>query len=1151
MLAKFFIERPVFAVVISVVIVVAGFAALNSLPIAQYPEITPPTVQVTCNYPGANAKVVQETVAAPIEQQVNGVERMLYMSSQCTNDGGYNLTVTFELGTDINMAQVLVQNRVNQAVPTLPDTVKVLGVTTLKKSPAILLVVNLFSEDDPKTKQSAFDQLYISNYATINIKDELARVAGVGDVTMMGQQDYSMRIWLDPATLTSKNLTSNDVVSALKEQNVQVAAGSLGRPPAPMGQQFQYSLSTLGRLTEPEQFGNIVIRSAGGGQTVYLKDLGRLELGAKAQDVLCRLDGKPSAGLAIYQLPGSNALVTAEHVKDAMKRLEKRFPPGLKYAIVYDTTPFIEESVHEVFKTLYEAIILVAIVVLFFLQDWKAMILPMIDVPVSLIGTLAIMYAMGFTLNNLTLFGLVLAIGIVVDDAIIVLENIERWMAQGLNAKDATIAAMNEITVPIIGITLVLCSVLIPSAFLPGITGQFYKQFALTICASMLISAINAMTMTPSRAALIFKSREGKAHGGHGGHGDVEALPWWGTAFLFGYAAYFVAKLLLPGIFGVRGQGEDHAAPAAAWKTWIPVLIAFAPGAFAGWMLHKPTNAFLAVIFGAFNRGFDRLTEGFARTERWVLRLAFIVGFVYLGLLGLTTTMFKVVPGGFIPAQDKGYLLVNIQLPDSSSLERTLETTKKIEKIVFDTKGVIHTVAIPGQSFVLNAVSSNYGSMFVILDDFGKRQSPELYSDVIAQKLRKRFYDELPEATIAVFGPPAVDGLGNTGGFKLMVQDRGDMGLDALQGQAESLAENANLTPGFAGVISTFRSNAPQLYVDIDRVKCKNLGVPLSEVFQSLQVNLGGFYVNDFNRFGRTWQVNVQADAEHRLQARQVGELKVRNQSGQMVPLSTVAEVRDTTGPTLITRYNMFPAATINGANQPGFSTGQAISGMEKLADDTLASSMAIEWTELTFLEIKAGGAAAMAFLYAILLVYLVLGSLYESYSMPVAVLLVVPMCVLSALVGIWIARMDLNIFVQIGFIVLVGLAAKNAILVVDFARETKAKQKISAFEAAIHSAKLRLRPIVMTSFAFILGVVPLMVSKGAGAEMRRTLGVAVFSGMLGVTFFGLFLTPMFYYVIERLFGGEPPPQEAKTETAVPPLNQPDNRIRAGEPTGS
>jgi multidrug efflux pump len=1111
MLARFFIDRPVLAWVISVVIVLLGAIAAGFLPIAEYPEITPPTVRVTANYPGANAQVVADTVAAPIEQQVVGVEGMLYMSSQSNNDGSYTLDVTFALGTNVNMAQVLVQNRVAIAEPTLPDVVRAIGVSTKKRSPDILLGINLYSEDDPETGRPYYDQLYLSNYAAIQLKDAVARVEGVGDVIILGQRDYSMRVWLDPDKLQSRNLTVNDVIRVLREQNVQVAAGQIGQPPVPNGQEFQYTLSTLGRLVEADQFADIILKTGSDGEVTYLRDVSRTDLGARNQDTVARLDGQPSPALIVFLLPGSNALDTADGVKAKMRELETRFPRGLRYAVIYDTTPFIRESVNEVFHTLRDAVILVAIVILLFLQDWKALLLPVIDVAVSLVGTFAVMSLMGFSLNNLTLFGLVLAIGIVVDDAIVVLENIERWLDQGLPVREATIKAMNEITGPIFAITLVLSSVLLPSAFLGGITGQFFRQFALTIAVAMIISAINAMTMTPARAAWIFASRTPGQHGDQG----KEALPWWSFALFGGLATAW----LLPPTLGLPSEGV----------TWAISCRLFLPGAVAGgtlgWLVIRPVNWALDYFFRGFNWIFERMTQAYGKTVGWCLRLSVIVLLVYIALIGLTGFGFTRVPSGFVPIQDKGYLVVNIQLPDSASLERTVEVSDAVEKIALDTPGVAHTVAVPGTSFVLNANSSNYGNMFVIFKPFHERRDPSLTGEAIAGRLRARLQREIPEARVLVFGAPAVRGLGNAGGFKLMVEATGDVNFDALQARADNLAAQGNQQPGLVGLFNGFRARTPQLYVDIDRTKVRTMGVTLTDVFDALQAYLGSYYVNDFNRFGRTWQVNVQADAPFRVDAETVRQLKVRNADGDMVPLGAVADVRDSAGPVQITRYNMFPAAPINGASLPGVSTGDVLRTMESLSDKELPRNMTSEWTELAFLQKQSSKVEQFrdlrqnpfsAFALGAVLVFFVLAGLYENWSLPLAVILVVPMCLLSALAGIALAAMDVNIFVQVGFVVLVGLACKNAILIVEFARDRQ-QEGASPFDAAVEAARVRLRPIIMTSFAFILGVFPLVIAQGAGAEMRRTLGTAVFAGMIGVTLFGIFLTPVFYSVVRRL----------------------------------
>ena len=1135
MLARFFIDRPVLAWVISIVILLFGAVVGGLLPIAQFPEITPPTVRVTASYPGASAKVVADTVAAPIEQQVNGVENMLYMSSQSSNDGSYSLDVTFALGTDINMAQVLVQNRVAIAQPILPDVVRAAGVTVKKRSPDILLIVNLYSEDDPATGRSRYDSLYLSNYATINLQDALARISGVGDVFAFSGQDYSMRVWLDPAKLASRNLAANDVIRVLREQNVQVAAGQIGQPPVPRGQEFQYTLSTLGRLVEAEQFANIIINTGRDGEITYLKDVGRTELGAKNQDQSLMLDGKPAVGLAIFQLPGTNALDVADHIKAKMHEIEKRFPAGLKYAIVYDTTPFIRESVGEVFNTLRDAVILVAIVVLLFLQDWRSLLLPVIDVGVSLIGTFAVMGIMGFSLNNLTLFGLVLAIGIVVDDAIVVLENIERWLDKGLPVREATIRAMDEITGPIMAITLVLSSVFLPSAFLGGITGQFFRQFALTISASMIISAVNAMTMTPARATAIFANRKPGQHGDQG----KEALPWWSFALFGGLATVWFLTPTLGAWLGLPAGGEGGETVPGGLKasllTWGIDLILFLPGALAGgmlgWMIIRPVNWVLGKLFRGFNWIFDRATNAYGRTVGWCLRLSGIVLLVYVGLICLTGYGFTRVPAGFIPTQDKGRLVATIQLPDSAALERTMDAVAKIEKIAQKTPGIAHTMPTRGRSFVLGIVSSNMASMFMPLEPFHQRLDPKLSADAIAAGLRRRLQREVPEARVNIFGAPAVDGLGMAGGFKLMVEATGEVNFEALQAQADKLAAMGNRLPGLVGLINGFRAATPQFYVDVDRTKVRSMGVTLNDVFDTLQVYLGGFYVNDFNRFGRTWQVNLQADAPFRVNAEAVKQLKVRNADGDMVPLGAVVDIRDSSGPLIVTRYNMFPSATINGASLPGTSTGEVIQMMENLADRELPRSMTPEWTELSFLQKQAGKIEEFrdlrqnpfsAFVLGAVLVFFVLAGLYESWSLPLAVILVVPMCLSSALAGIALAGMDVNIFVQVGFVVLVGLACKNAILVVEFARDRQ-QEGASRFDATVEAARVRLRPIIMTSMAFILGVFPLVIARGAGAEMRRTLGTAVFSGMIGVTLFGIFLTPVFYSVVRWFSGSKAP----------------------------
>jgi multidrug efflux pump subunit AcrB len=1104
MFARFFIDRPVFAWVISIVITLAGAVAVFALPVAQYPEITPPTVEVSAVYPGANARVVADTVAAPIEQQVNGVEGMLYMSSQSANDGSYTLSVTFQNGTDLNIAQVLVQNRVSLAEPILPDLVKRRGISVKKKSPNVLLIVNLFSRDGSRKN------LELSNYATIQIRDELSRLQGVGDISYLGQRDYSMRLWLDPQKLASYGLIPQDVVRAVEAQNIQVAAGQIGQPPTPRGQVSQYIITTLGRLQNTEQFSNIIVKQSGG-TLVYLKDVANIELGAQSYDQTCTLDGKPSVALSVYQLPGSNALEVARRVKDRMRQLRKNFPPGIEYAIVYDTTPFIRESIDEVFHTLRDAVILVAIVVLLFLQDWRAMILPMIDVPVSLIGTFAIMALMGFSLNNLTLFGLVLAIGIVVDDAIVVLENIERLIATGLDARTATIKAMEEITGPILAITLVLCSVFIPSVFITGITGQFYRQFALTISVAMIISAINALTLTPSRAAAIFKTEPGSDGLTH--EHKREALPWWLFGVLGGLFTVWLGPQLIPDPLGLVGPYAEEGAEVPRWLSWANTALYFTPGmlagGLAGWFLIGLINRGLGAFFRGFNRGFDVASAVYGRAVGKLLRVSVVVLVVYGGLLYLTWWSFTTTPAGFIPAQDKGYLLVNVQLPDAASVTRTQRVVERIEAIALKTPGVKHSVAISGQSILLGANASNFGALYLMLDDFEHRTGPGQSGEAIAGTLQERFQTEVPEAIVNIFGAPPVEGLGTAGGFKIVILDTGDNGMAALQQSADRAVVAGEKDHQLQGLFSSFRADTPWLELVIDRAQAKDRGVSIDDVRTTLEQTLGPYYINDFNRFGRTWQVNVQALPEFRQSPEDIKLLKVRD-----VPLAAFATARYVSGPVTIMRYNMYEAAAIHADAGPGTSSGQAIEALEAAANEQLPQTMRAEFTELALLQQHTGNTAIYVFFLAVVLVFLVLAAQYESWSLPLAVILVVPMCLLCAIAGVVMARMDINIFTQIGFIVLVGLACKNAILIVEFAK-TRREEGVPNAQATLEASRLRLRPIIMTSFAFILGVVPLMLSEGAGSEMRRTLGTAVFAGMLGVTLFGIFLTPVFFFVIQ------------------------------------
>jgi multidrug efflux pump subunit AcrB len=1117
--SRFFIHRPIFASVLSIVITLGGGIALFTLPIAQYPEIAPPTVEVSANYPGANAQVVADTVAAPIEQAVNGVEGMMYMSSQCANDGSYSLTVTFKPGTDLNIAQVLVQNRESLAEPILPELVKRRGISVKKKSPNVLMIVNLFSAEetqpakDGKNKMKAREgrtSLELSNYATIQIRDELSRLQGVGDVTYLGQRNYSMRLWLDPQKLAAYNLNSQDIIQAVQAQNIQVAAGQIGQPPTPSGQMSQYIITTLGRLQSTEQFSNIVIRNTGT-SLLYLKDVASIELGAQSYDQTCTLDKKPSVALSIYQLPGSNALDVAHRVRERMKQLKERFPPGIDYAIVYDTTPFIEESISEVRETLIDAIVLVAVVMLLFLQNWRSALIPLIAVPVAIVGTFAVMAAIGFSLNNLTLFGLVLAIGIVVDDAIVVVEAVEHHIEHGLNPRDATIKAMQQVSGPVVAIGLVLGAVFVPAAFISGITGQFFRQFALTIAVSTLLSAFNSLTLSPALAALLLRPRV---------KGFFEPIP----AVLFGlFGAWVGHKLgrhwaqsaldLLP--------VEIPTALLDLLKTWGPIAL----GAMAGLLLGlfefilgklvgRPVNWVLTRLFRAFEHAFDFCVGAYTRTVSKVLRVSALGLVVYGGLIALTWWGFTRTPTGFIPAQDKGYLLVNVQLPDAASTARTERAVQQIEAIALSTPGVKHTVAMSGQSILLNANAPNFGALYVMLDDFDKRTAQGLSSDAIADKLQERFDKEMPSAAVNIFGAPPVEGLGTAGGFKIVLLDTSNAEPIALQKSADHIVSAGAADPYLQGLFTSYRADTPWIELVIDRAQAKDRGVSIDDIRTTLESTLGPYYINDFNRFGRTWQVNVQAKDSFRQSAEDIKLIQVRNNMNQMVPLADFATVRSFSGPVTIQRYNMYESAAIHADAAPGASSGQAITELGKVADDGLPQAMRPEWTELAFLQLQTGNTAMWVFLLAVVLVFLVLAAQYESWSLPLAVILVVPMCLLCAVAGVAAAKMDINIFTQIGFLVLVGLACKNAILIVEFAKK-RHEDGASRYEAILAACELRLRPIIMTSFAFIVGVIPLLLSEGAGAEMRRTLGTAVFAGMLGVTLFGIFLTPVFYYIIQ------------------------------------
>jgi multidrug efflux pump subunit AcrB len=1124
MFSRFFIDRPIFASVLSIIIVLpgglalvatlTGWTGLFTLPIAQYPEITPPTVEVSAIYPGANAQVVADTVAAPIEQQVVGVENMLYMSSQCTNDGSYTLTVTFKLGTDLNIAQVLVQNRVSLANPVLPSLVQRRGVLVKKKSPAVLMIINLYSPDGSR------NSLDLSNYATIQLRDELARLPGVGDITYLGQRDYSMRIWVDPQKLDARNLTSADIISAISQQNAQVAAGQIGQPPVPHGQVFQYTMTTLGRLRDEQEFRNMVIKSDNNGRIVRMKDVARIELGAQGYDQTCTLNGGPSVALSLYQLPGSNALKTAEQVKAKMKELEPRFPQGVKYSIVYDTTPFITESINEVLWTLIDAAILVAIVVLVFLQNWRSAIIPLVAVPVAIIGTFAVMMAIGFSLNNLTLFGLVLAIGIVVDDAIVVVEAVEHHIENGMSPRDATIRAMEQVSGPVIAVGLVLSAVFIPCAFISGITGQFFRQFALTIAVSTVISAFNSLTLSPALAALLLKPRQ---------RGVYQTLPLIAFIAAGGWIGW---EFLGPVIAGWLKDSGGAAGGIMASYPWTPQAAGALIGAVAGWAVSGLINRVLGVSFWAFNKAFDFSTSVYTRLVGLSLRVSLIVLLVYGGLLFLTYRDFTTTPTGFIPMQDKGYLLVNVQLPDSASLQRTERVMNEIDQIAKRTPGVKDRVAIAGQSILLGANSPNFGALYVMLDDFEKRTPQGLTGDVIAKSLQAACEREIPEAVVNVFGAPPVEGLGTAGGFKIIVEDRGDSGLEALQQASKRIVDTGAATGALEGLFTSFRANTPWLFLDIDRTKAEMMGLDMGEVFNTLQLDLASLYVNDFNKFGRTWQVNVQGDLDFRRHTDDLKQIKIRNSTGGMVPLNSMLNVRGVNGPVMIVRYNMYPAAAVNGNAAPGVSSGQALKETEQVAGKELGPAMRYEWTELALLQLQTGNTAMLVFVLGVVLVFLVLAAQYESWSLPLAVILVVPMCLLFSIAGVIFAHMDINIFTQIGFIVLVGLACKNAILIVQFAKAER-ERGVPRYQATLNACQLRLRPIMMTSFAFILGVVPLVIAEGAGAEMRRTLGTAVFAGMLGVTLFGIFLTPVFFYVIQWITDLLPKRRQAVAEAAA------------------
>jgi hydrophobe/amphiphile efflux-1 (HAE1) family protein/NodT family efflux transporter outer membrane factor (OMF) lipoprotein len=1049
--SSYFIKRPIFAGVLSIAIFVMGLLAMFKLPIAEYPEVVPPTIVVKATYPGATPKTIAETVASPLEQAINGVEGSLYMFSQATGDGVMTLTVTFNLGTDPDEAQVQVQNRVSQALPKLPEEVRDLGVTTTKQSPDLTMVVHLFSPD------GRYNDIYLRNYATLQVKDVLARIPGAGDVELFGSGDYAMRVWLDPNKLAARNLTASDAVTAIREQNVQVAGGVIGQQPVKSPVNFELQVNVKGRLISEEEFGNIIVKVGANGEKTLLKDVARIELGAGSYGLRSLLNNKTAVAIPIFQTPGANALQLSKDVRAKMEELKKNFPEGIDYNVVYDPTIFVRHSIEAVIHTLIEAIILVVLVVIVFLQTWRAAIIPLAAVPVSLIGTFSIMLGLGFSINALSLFGLVLAIGIVVDDAIVVVENVERNIARGLSSHDAARQAMKEVTGPIIATALVLCAVFIPTAFISGLTGQFYKQFAITIAISTVISAFNSLTLSPALCAVLLK---------------------------------------------------DHHAPK-------DLLTRIMDSTF-GW------------FFRPFNKIFAWAGEKYSGGVTRVLRFSVIALIIYGGLVFLTGWSFNKVPTGFVPTQDKQYLIAFCQLPDGSSLDRTEAVIRKMSDIGLKQPGVEAAVAFPGLSISGFSVTPDAGIVFFTLKPFEERTTKDLSGPAIAAALGQKL-SGIQDAQIFCFPPPAVMGLGQIGGFKMYVEDRADLGYDALYGNIMGVCAQAWMNPslGLANVFSGFTVNVPQLDADVDRLKAKTQGIPLDNLFETLQIYLGSLYVNDFNRFGRTFEVIAQADAQFRAHPDDILKLKTRNDKGQMVPLGAVVKVTESHGPARVMRYNGYPAAEINAAPAPGFSSGQGEAALAKLAENTLPRGMAYEWTELTYQRILAGDTALYVYPLCLLLVFLVLAALYESFRLPLAIILIVPMCLLFAITGVWLKGSDNNIFTQIGLIVLVGLACKNAILIIEFAK-VKQDEGLSPFDAAIEACRLRLRPILMTSIAFIAGVFPLVVSHGAGAEMRQAMGVAVFSGMIGVTLFGLFLTPVFFVSLMKLTSHKKPASATK-----------------------
>lgn len=1038
--SHFFIDRPIFASVLSILIIILGSLSIFSLPIEQYPQVAPPTIQVTASYPGASAETIGSTVATPLEQEVNGVEGMIYMLSQSTSDGQMTLTITFELGTDLDQAQVLVQNRVAIAEPRLPEEVRRRGITTRKNSPDLMMVINMYSPE------GTYDQTYIGNYAVLQARDRLARIEGVGSIGLFGASEYSMRIWLDPDLIQSFGMTAGEVLGALRAQNVQVAGGTLNQPPVPQQNAFEVSIQTQGRLTNPDQFEDIVVKSGADGRIVRLRDIGRVELGALSYTTRGYLGDKPAIAMPIFQRPGTNAIETANEIIALMDDVAKDFPPDLKHEIVYNPTEFIEQSVIAVIQTLIEAIILVTLVILLFLQTWRAALIPILAIPVSLIGTFAVMLALGISFNNLSLFGLVLAIGIVVDDAIIVVENMERVMKEkGVSPREAAKETMTEVGTALIAMSLVLVAVFIPTTFLDGISGKFYQQFGVTIAVATVISMFVSLTLSPALAALILKPND----------------------------------------------NDPYNVPGSAMRNPIKYL------------------------FCKFNSGLERVSGGYGWLVRKMTRMGLLMMVVYGGLMGLTAYQFDRVPTGFIPPQDQGYFIVSIQLPSGASLSRTDAVVKEAVDKLLEMDGVTNAVAFAGFAGATFTNASNAAAIFPVLDTFENRNAQGLTYNGILQDMQARMAT-IDEAFIIVIPPPPVRGIGNAGGFRMMVQDQRGRGLEALEGATWALAGAANQAAETTSVFTFFETGTPQLYLDIDREKAERLGVSVTSIYEALEVYLGSAFVNDFNYLGRTFRVTAQADAQFRLTPDDAMRIRVRNDQGEMVPIGSVATARDISGPSRVPRYNIYPSAALLGSAAPGYSTGDALNKMEELADQVLPDGFGYEWTEIAYQEKQTGNTAIIAFVLAVVFVFLLLAAQYESWSMPFAVILIVPMCLLSAISGVLIAQMDNNVLTQIGLVVLIGLASKNAIMIVEFARQQE-DLGLNRWDAAVEAAKLRLRPILMTSFAFILGVVPLVIAEGAGAEMRQSLGVAVFSGMIGVTAFGLLFTPVFY-VLTRKF---------------------------------